>query len=422
MTEQASTTTFVSAGARVFLRRRMEELMGLLLLALAAGYLVALLTAKEQDPSFDVATDNGAINWAGTAGAFVSGPMLTSIGLACFMLALAPAVWGLQLIRHRPARWWLRLILLPLAIVAASIGLSLVPGDFGWPFQNGLGGFAGHLLTDGGGRWPGLAGWSGVPDWAMQMACLVLALPLFYFALGVSWRRYHQAGQGLAAASEDVSRRAGSIFSLFRRKRPEAAAEYRAERYEQDRPRRMEPRLGENLLDEPDDESAAYAGPTLGGVTRGPRDEDEPLVEPQKARPKPGKRATKAGQATLDLVRDVGFDQSFNFIYSRRPGTPAASLPDEVAYEVKLERLERLQAQLDLQERTISRSMVGSVQRVLVDAPAKKNAQELTGRTANNRWVNFAGPAALLHRFTDVLITDALRHTLRGRLTPTADA
>jgi tRNA-2-methylthio-N6-dimethylallyladenosine synthase len=121
-------------------------------------------------------------------------------------------------------------------------------------------------------------------------------------------------------------------------------------------------------------------------------------------------------QATLDLVREVGFDQSFNFIYSRRPGTPAASLPDELAPEVKLERLARLQGQLDLQERTISQAMVGSVQRVLVDAPAKKNAQELSGRTANNRWVNFAGPAALLHRFTDVIITDALRHTLRGRL------
>jgi tRNA-2-methylthio-N6-dimethylallyladenosine synthase len=127
-------------------------------------------------------------------------------------------------------------------------------------------------------------------------------------------------------------------------------------------------------------------------------------------------------QATLALVREVGFDQSFNFIYSRRPGTPAASLPDEVAPEVKLERLARLQAQLDLQERTISQAMVGSVQRVLVDAPAKKNPQELSGRTANNRWVNFAGPRALLHRFTDVVITDALRHTLRGRLQHTADA
>jgi tRNA-2-methylthio-N6-dimethylallyladenosine synthase len=127
-------------------------------------------------------------------------------------------------------------------------------------------------------------------------------------------------------------------------------------------------------------------------------------------------------QATLDLVREVGFDQSFNFIYSRRPGTPAASLPDEVTPEVKLERLARLQAQLDLQERTISQAMVGSVQRVLVDAPAKKNPQELSGRTANNRWVNFAGPRALMHRFTDVIITDALRHTLRGRLQHSADA
>src|SRR5665213_1045063 len=126
-------------------------------------------------------------------------------------------------------------------------------------------------------------------------------------------------------------------------------------------------------------------------------------------------------QATLDLVRDVGFDQSYNFIYSRRPGTPAAAVDEEVAAQVKLERLARLQAQLDLHEQAISQSMVGSVQRVLVDQPAKKNAQELCGRTANNRWVNFAGPRALLHRFTDVVITDALRHTLRGRL-KTADA
>jgi tRNA-2-methylthio-N6-dimethylallyladenosine synthase len=127
-------------------------------------------------------------------------------------------------------------------------------------------------------------------------------------------------------------------------------------------------------------------------------------------------------EATLALVREVGFDQSFSFIYSRRPGTPAASLPDEVAHQVKLERLARLQAQLDLQERAISQSMVGSMQRVLVDAPAKKNQAELSGRTANNRWVNFAGPPNLLHRFTDVLITDALRHTLRGRLFAAADA
>jgi len=127
-------------------------------------------------------------------------------------------------------------------------------------------------------------------------------------------------------------------------------------------------------------------------------------------------------QATLDLVRTVNFDQSFSFIYSRRPGTPAASLPDEVAQEVKLERLARLQTQLEDQARLISGNMVGSVQRVLVDAPAKRNHAELSGRTANNRCVNFAGPATLMNRFTDVLITDVARHTLRGRLFSAADA
>jgi tRNA-2-methylthio-N6-dimethylallyladenosine synthase len=121
-------------------------------------------------------------------------------------------------------------------------------------------------------------------------------------------------------------------------------------------------------------------------------------------------------ESTLSLVREVGFDQSFSFIYSRRPGTPAASLPDEVAPEAKQQRLARLQAQLETQARSISLSMVGTRQRVLIERAAKRNARELAGRTANNRWVNFAGPASLIGRFVDVLITEALAHSLRGRL------
>ena len=120
--------------------------------------------------------------------------------------------------------------------------------------------------------------------------------------------------------------------------------------------------------------------------------------------------------ATLALVRDVGFDQSFTFLYSRRPGTPAASLPDEVPLEVKQERLAQLQAQLDAQHRAINERMVGTVQRVLVERPAKKDARELAGRTENNRWVNFAGPPGLIGRFMDVLVTEARPHSLRGRL------
>jgi tRNA-2-methylthio-N6-dimethylallyladenosine synthase len=120
--------------------------------------------------------------------------------------------------------------------------------------------------------------------------------------------------------------------------------------------------------------------------------------------------------ATLGLVRDVGVDQSFSFLYSRRPGTPAASLPDEVDPTVKQERLTRLQAQLEAQASAISERMVGTVQRVLVERAARKNAHELAGRTENNRWVNFAGPASLINQFAQVLITELRAHTLRGRL------
>ncbi|HEY0767656.1 MAG TPA: tRNA (N6-isopentenyl adenosine(37)-C2)-methylthiotransferase MiaB [Steroidobacteraceae bacterium] len=121
--------------------------------------------------------------------------------------------------------------------------------------------------------------------------------------------------------------------------------------------------------------------------------------------------------ATLALAREVGFDQSFSFIYSRRPGTPAASLPDEIEPAIKQQRLALLQAQLETQARAISARMVGTRQRVLIERAAKKNPRELAGRTANNRWVNFAAPAALIGRFVDVIVTEALAHSLRGRLT-----
>jgi tRNA-2-methylthio-N6-dimethylallyladenosine synthase len=121
-------------------------------------------------------------------------------------------------------------------------------------------------------------------------------------------------------------------------------------------------------------------------------------------------------EATMRLVADAGFDQSFCFLYSRRPGTPAASLPDEVPLTVKQERLRRLQALLDAQALSISRNMVGGVQRVLVERGAKKGTSELAGRTENNRWVNFPGAASLLQQFVDVIVTEARPHSLRGRL------
>ena len=124
--------------------------------------------------------------------------------------------------------------------------------------------------------------------------------------------------------------------------------------------------------------------------------------------------------ATMNLVADVGFDQSFSFLYSRRPGTPAASLPNEVPHEVKQQRLELLQQRLNSQHRAISQRMVGSTQRVLVERPAKRNPEQLAGRTDNNRWVNFDGPSdepkRLINQFAEVVITEAMPNSLRGRL------
>jgi tRNA-2-methylthio-N6-dimethylallyladenosine synthase len=121
-------------------------------------------------------------------------------------------------------------------------------------------------------------------------------------------------------------------------------------------------------------------------------------------------------EQTMDLVRSLNFDQSFSFIYSARPGTPAASYPDNVSLQEKKARLQRLQAQLNAQAAAISERMVGTTQRLVVEGPSKKNPKELAGRTENNRVVNFPGPAELIGRMTEVRITAALANSLRGRL------
>ena len=121
-------------------------------------------------------------------------------------------------------------------------------------------------------------------------------------------------------------------------------------------------------------------------------------------------------EATMKLIEDVVFDQSYSFIYSRRPGTPAANLPDDVTMEVKKARLLRLQTRINEMSQEISRSMLGTTQRILVDRAARKNTEEMSGRTENNRVVNFAGSARLQGQFVDVVITETRPNSLRGRL------
>lgn len=117
---------------------------------------------------------------------------------------------------------------------------------------------------------------------------------------------------------------------------------------------------------------------------------------------------------TIALIEEVGFDHSFSFIYSARPGTPAAEMPDDVPLALKQARLERLQRRINEMAQGISRRMVDGVERVLVERPSRKDPAQLAGRTENNRVVNFDGPASLIGRFVDLRITEALPNSLRG--------
>jgi len=125
-------------------------------------------------------------------------------------------------------------------------------------------------------------------------------------------------------------------------------------------------------------------------------------------------------QHTMNLIDEIGFDHSFSFIYSRRPGTPAADMPDDVPLLTKQERLAKLQQVINDNAQRIARGMVGTLQRVLVERPSRKDPGEIAGRTENNRVVNFPGPAELIGQFVDLRITAAYPNSLRGELLETA--
>jgi tRNA-2-methylthio-N6-dimethylallyladenosine synthase len=121
-------------------------------------------------------------------------------------------------------------------------------------------------------------------------------------------------------------------------------------------------------------------------------------------------------EQTMKLIDDIGFDQSFSFIFSKRPGTPAANLPDDTSDETKHVRLARLQNTINENARRVNEAMVGTIQSVLVEKPSKKNPNEMTGRTENMRYVNFPGDPRMVGQFVDVEITQAMANSLRGRV------
>lgn len=126
-------------------------------------------------------------------------------------------------------------------------------------------------------------------------------------------------------------------------------------------------------------------------------------------------------EKTMKLIADVNFDMSFSFIYSARPGTPAADLPDDVSEEEKKQRLYLLQQRINQQAMNYSRAMLNSVQRILVEGPSRKNVMELSGRTENNRVVNFEGTPDMIGKFVDVEIVDVYANSLRGKVVRTED-
>src|SRR5699024_7652114 len=121
-------------------------------------------------------------------------------------------------------------------------------------------------------------------------------------------------------------------------------------------------------------------------------------------------------EATMELVEAMRFDQAFSFIYSKRPGTPATDMPDETPHAVKKERLARLQNRIGEFNVAYMQSLVGTTQRVLVERPSKRGNGQFAGRTESNRWVNFDGHERLVGHFADVMITQALDNSLRGRV------
>jgi tRNA-2-methylthio-N6-dimethylallyladenosine synthase len=118
----------------------------------------------------------------------------------------------------------------------------------------------------------------------------------------------------------------------------------------------------------------------------------------------------------MALVKEIGFDQSYSFLYSARPGTPAASFADDLDHDTKNARLMELKATINEQAQAISDSMVGTVQRVLVERPSVRDEREMAGKTENNRWVNFQADSGVIGQFVDVVITKAWPNSLHGRL------
>ena len=312
---------WLSPAARHFLRQRLAELVGLLLLLFGIALILAIGSFNAADPSLNRAVDGETLNLLGTMGAVTADLLLQSIGLAALLLAFVPMVWGWKMLRHRRLHlWWLRLSLLPPAPVALAIALAGVTNPAGWPLTVGLGGFAGDYLM------ARLVEATGLGRPLVALVFVLLAALLAFGALGIAAAGYAAAGRRTAGGVGWLGGLLARGTDRLRRPDPDAAAALREQRALAVRGRRLDPRFDRDddattdadidpatgfgidgpTLEAMDDAAGDYpdddAGPRRALDGRAIDTRAERRVEQRQARPKPGKRARTAGQGTLDLV------------------------------------------------------------------------------------------------------------------------
>jgi S-DNA-T family DNA segregation ATPase FtsK/SpoIIIE len=289
--------TFLPAAATAALRRRVIEVGGLAMIVSGGSLLLALISYTPADPSFNRATDASAANFMGTVGSYASDLLLQTLGLSSLAFVALAVAWGWRIASHRSAGMlWLRLTLLPAAVVLLAVALASLSTPVAWPLRTGLGGFVGNLGLD---RLTAMSAPLALSDniMAIGLVSAVLALGLLIFTLGYSWREWRSLGRGLTLLAGYGAVALHHLGPVLRAARPRLPTlPQRAKRR-----RRIEPSI-EAKPDRLDDRAAS------GDADRAPPDRDRHaarrtgLVSPRPERAKPGRRAQAAQQKTLDLA------------------------------------------------------------------------------------------------------------------------
>jgi len=326
-----------------FLKRRSIEAAGLVLAGLALAYVVALLSFDSADPSLNSARDGAARNLLGRPGAYAADLALQSLGVVSLLLALVPLAWAWRLVReHGVARWWLRLALLPAALITAAIAATALPSE-SWQLAGGIGGFVGQLLL------PRLAGLTGLPAPLVGMIAGVIAALLLFYAAGIAWSSYRDgARRGAAAArvgagglataygwsrglfggdADEAEERSAARHASWTERRRQASRRGDVET-------RREPRFSPTLdEDEDEDDIPDLPARRIEGAGRG-------LIAAKKPKAKTGRRGAYAGQARLDLVEDGEYDLPPVDLLTQPPVNKAAQRISEESLEKNARLLE----------------------------------------------------------------------------------